>query len=180
MTGVEQSIVLGSCHLEPFKEGASIRLGQTRRIVQAVPENLPFILAGDFNMRQDEDEKVENLGFQDAWKETGMDFSQKFTWDSYNNCYHAECYQFKCRFDRVYFKQGTNHMLSVKHFSLIGNKPLTNNKHFLLQPFGWLVCHLCSVGKCDYCTSNGCDFSELPLFLKIWGFRTTDDSRTRC
>lgn len=93
-------------------------------------------------MRQDEDKNVENLGFRDAWKETGMDISQKFTWDSVDRTNKGgsyNCYQFNCRFDRVYFKQDTNNTLSVKHFSLIGNKPLTNNKHYLSDHFGMLA-----------------------------------------
>jgi hypothetical protein len=90
----------------------------------------------------DEDRYVEGLGFQDAWKGAGMEYSQKFTWDSIDhtkqeggsyNRYHDTSYPFKYRFDRVYFKQGANEMLSVKH---IGNKPLPNNKHYLSDHFG--------------------------------------------
>jgi endonuclease/exonuclease/phosphatase family metal-dependent hydrolase len=147
-TGVEQSIVFGSCHLAPFKANASKRMDQTTSVVRAVPENHPFVFAGDFNMRAVEDENVEGLGFQDVWKEAGMEYSQKFTWDSVDrtkqeggsyNRYYKTCYPFNCRFDRVYFKQSTNKMLTVKHFSLIGNKPLTNSKHFLSDHFGMVA-----------------------------------------
>lgn len=132
-----EPIVLGSCHLFPFGEGAAKRFNQIQEILKMIGEDQPLILGGDFNMRLKEDISFEQLGLRDAWKETGAEQNERNTWDSYSNRYHGpESYKFACRFDRIYFKG--NH-IQAKEFQLMANTPLKNEKHYLSDHFGMFV-----------------------------------------
>lgn len=135
-------LVVGSCHLEPYKGNACVRLQQAQDILSSVADGVPLVLAGDFNMRQSEEKAVEsNYGLHDAWKEAGSRKSEKFTWDSRDrtayggayNKYHLDAFGFTCRFDRIYFRGDG---LTVQDFRLIGNKPVTNPLHYLSDHFG--------------------------------------------
>ena len=52
---------------------------------------------GDLNMR--ETESV--AGMRDAFADAGSP-GTRFTWDSFANRFHSDCFKFRCRFDRVY------------------------------------------------------------------------------
>ena len=132
----QKSIIFGSCHLEPYKEGAAIRIAQLKKALDLCTKGDVIILAGDYNMRVKEDSKVEALGLKDAWKEAGSDKSHKNTWDSTKNRYHGiGAYQFTCRFDRIYLKGE----MDVDDFHLIGDQPLTNPFHYLSDHFGMIA-----------------------------------------
>ena len=75
-----------------------------------MPSNVfRIVIAGDTNMRKTEDEQVENLRLQDAWKtmvwKKWHGYKQyEYTWDSHDNLYHKNGYKFRCRFDRMYLR----------------------------------------------------------------------------
>jgi len=146
----DRKITFGSCHLAPYNGGKDERLYQMETILQNVENDANFILAGDVNMRKAEDLTFETLGVRDAWKETGETYGCKFTWDSTDhspkdrpgttgphNRYHGpNAFQFKCRFDRVYFRGAD---LSADSFNLMANQPLTTPFHFLSDHFGMVA-----------------------------------------
>jgi endonuclease/exonuclease/phosphatase family metal-dependent hydrolase len=145
--GEDVALVVGSCHLEPFKEGKKVRAAQLQAIAKVatttpttttqvtidrnnnnnVPVTTRMILAGDMNMRQAEDAAVEKLLGKDdnnwtdaSWKQAGSSRQQAYTWDSRINHYHGlDVFQFHCRFDRVYLYN----VQSVQSFQLMANKP---------------------------------------------------------
>ena len=112
-------LVIGSCHLEPFKQGASIRYAQLEAVHK---ESAYMVLAGDMNMRKDEDGHAEDMGWEDAWKKGGGKATEQFTWDSKVNLYHRDGFGFHCRFDRIYLRN----IDEVKSFRLIANEPIDN------------------------------------------------------
>ncbi|EJK58532.1 hypothetical protein THAOC_21328 [Thalassiosira oceanica] len=117
-----------SVHLPHTAEGASMREMMCRSIMTCLAgrhEN--SIVMGDFNMRQKEDKKIEDLigGWTDVWKSAGESKAKKFTWDSRTNRYHgSEAFEFCARFDRIYLR-GSD--LSARSFDLFANKPLDGN-----------------------------------------------------
>lgn len=113
-------LVIGSCHLEPFKQGASIRYAQLEAVRN---ESAYMVLAGDMNMRKDEDRPAEDMGWEDAWKKGGGKATEQFTWDSKVNLYHRDGFGFNCRFDRIYLRS----IDKVESFRLIANDPLDND-----------------------------------------------------
>jgi len=54
------SLTVSSSHLEPFKDGAPLRLQQFAALVGQTPAG-PCVHAGDFNARKAEDSKFEKL-----------------------------------------------------------------------------------------------------------------------
>mmetsp|Transcript_14091 Transcript_14091/g.20820 ORF Transcript_14091/g.20820 Transcript_14091/m.20820 type:complete len:271 (-) Transcript_14091:376-1188(-) len=78
----KQTILVGSVHLAPFREGSAERERQVDKILKQAG-SLPLIFAGDTNMRVEEDERMEaDKGLQDAWKLAGSDPNTKYTWDT--------------------------------------------------------------------------------------------------
>jgi endonuclease/exonuclease/phosphatase family metal-dependent hydrolase len=138
---VGMDVLFGSCHLAPFREGASERYDSMKKILKTLTEREPLIISGDYNVRKAENAKFQRLGLRDAWIEAGEAWEQENTWDSIDhrqnsgpyNKYHDDCNQFACRFDRIYF-QGKE--LSMELFRLIANQPLTNPLHYLSDHFG--------------------------------------------
>lgn len=138
-------ISVSSSHLAPFKTGATERLMQCLHLMESLHrESENMVLVGDFNMRAAEDDSIERLGsWRDAWKETGSNRSNKFTWDSFANHFHEDGFSFKARFDRCYVRGGD--ILSVNNFGLIGNKPVGKSrgggsaKDYLSDHFGMVV-----------------------------------------
>jgi len=156
--GSAQQITFGSCHLAPFEGGSGKRLHQMKIILEKIQqlhndtENEDvMILAGDYNMRQEEDIKAEAiLNFRDAWKEAGSPRDNENTWDSCDrtpqgaspgsgphNQYHGpDTYQYESCYDRVYFRGDTT-LGRVTNFQLIANNPVENNPfHYLSDHFG--------------------------------------------
>jgi endonuclease/exonuclease/phosphatase (EEP) superfamily protein YafD len=76
---------VASLHLEPFGSGANIRRQQLQYLVDhaKAANSVPFILAGDTNMRVAEDTVAEHptkgLGMTDLWKAAGSDIRTKYT-----------------------------------------------------------------------------------------------------
>ena len=155
LSSATTSVMIASCHLEPFGEGASLRKQQMENMVLAsAPSSLPLIVAGDTNMRVAEDYTMEHeLGFQDAWKLAGADPATKFTWDTLDhrtgnqddgsyNCYYGQnTRQYHSRYDRVYIhthpQNNENLNVSVPSFQLIANRPIAPSQtHFLSDHFG--------------------------------------------
>jgi endonuclease/exonuclease/phosphatase family metal-dependent hydrolase len=153
----QRAILVASCHLAPFGEGAHKRARQMRSLVQTAPSNHPLIIAGDTNMRQEEDEVMEgiDLSLIDAWKAAGEDPTTKFTWDTknrianggfFNRFYGKNTREYNARYDRIYIQNalGPNALqLSVESFKLIANRPVSpdNKTHFLSDHFG-MACEL--------------------------------------
>jgi endonuclease/exonuclease/phosphatase family metal-dependent hydrolase len=140
----DQIVGISSSHLTPFKEGASHRLQQATNLYQLLSEVTPnFIMAGDFNMRQAEDCKVERLGLHDVFKLAGAPKHAKFTWDSIRNTYHGPgAFGFRCRFDRTYVSYDN----SQPKVTLVGDQPEAvvigsdeqEQKFYLSDHFGML------------------------------------------
>jgi len=131
-----QSVVIGSCHLPPLKAGASARLSHMKEILSHCRSQDKVLIAGDYNMRQEEDPSFEALGIVEAWKEAGSDKEQKFTWNGFRNKYYAtELGGGKGRtgrYDRMYLRGFT-----VDDFQMCANEPLSVNPgHFLSDHFG--------------------------------------------
>ena len=131
-----KDIVVGSCHLEPYKGGSSIRQEQLNLISESTLIHTPvLILGGDMNMRKFEDDTIEHdNGWKDAWKQAGSVAMECCTWNSKINQYHGpDAFQFCCRFDRIY----TRNVIGIDHFSLMANTPLgTSPKYYLSDHFG--------------------------------------------
>lgn len=131
---------ISSSHLAPYKQNASARFEQVKALSKAFAATsaTTTIHAGDFNMRQAEDDGIEGFGLVDAWKKTGKLNNHKNTWNSIENKYHAEGYPFSCRFDRIYVSKGDNS--KVTDFMLIAAKPLIRDekKFYLSDHYGML------------------------------------------
>lgn len=133
---------ISSSHLAPYKENALVRFNQVKALCQtfASTSSTTTIHAGDFNMRQAEEDAIEGLGLLDAWKEAGKQFKHQNTWNSIENNYHASGYPFKCRFDCIYVSKqgGSSH---VTDFVLMATKPLmSNKKEFYLSDHYGMLC----------------------------------------
>lgn len=130
----DQTVVIGTCHLMPKKEGAPERLAKTKEMLaHCQPEDM-VLLAGDFNVRQAEDPDYEALGLQDAWKETGSEKSKRFTWNSFLNRYHeSEFLRGRTgRYDRIYFRG-----FAIDDFEMCANEEISDNRgHYLSDHFG--------------------------------------------
>jgi len=128
---------VASCHLAPFAEGADERQYEMETLLNSIPNdnNKPIIIAGDTNMRDEED--FDNM--KDAWKLNGQNVSTKYTWDTidhhpnFNQYYGASTRQYQRRYDRVYISPNAK----CTQFDLIANTPIGNSTtHFLSDHFG--------------------------------------------
>jgi len=151
-----RKILVASVHLAPFKGGSKKREEQVGALLQhARDAGVPIVLAGDTNMRESEDDAMEDeLGLSDAWKVAGSNLETKFTWDtndhtttgttvgtvngSFNRYYGNSTRQYNARYDRIYFFSDQKSLVEVgvDSFELIANHPLTNPYHFLSDHFG--------------------------------------------
>lgn len=132
--GTEITVV--SVHLAAGTQGAQQRSTQLRVLKQSLKDvTTPLIIAGDTNMRESETrDACTTLACHDAFIEYGSPDAQKFTWDSFKNCYYENGIKFKARFDRVFCKN-----LTVSSFRLVGNVPVHNS--YASDHFG-LFCEL--------------------------------------
>ena len=123
LTFQSRTLVVASVHLAPFNQGESKRRLQIERLMNIAgsrieggggtadyPPPPPLILAGDMNMRQSEDEVMEQtFQLKDFWRLAGSDATMKFTKDSINhgtsfNQYHGDLTrEYNARYDRVYY-----------------------------------------------------------------------------
>lgn len=129
------TIIIGSCHLAPFANGAPARLETMQEMLSHVGPGDKLLIAGDFNMRVAEDSSFEALGLVDAWKEDGRVESKKITYNSFRNKFNPPSPIFRNsqgRYDRIYLRG-----FSVTRFDLFANDPLTENRaHFLSDHYG--------------------------------------------
>jgi exonuclease III len=145
-------IAIASLHLPHTKEAAPFRQLLCNAIMEQLTSQLceGVILVGDFNMRDFEDTATEKLNggdWVDAWKEaTNSNKKTKFTWNSRENKYHgSDNFSWTCRLDRCYVKSPK---VAVKHFGLIGNRPIDGKEgDYLSDHYGIVVkCIVASSG----------------------------------
>ena len=162
-------IWIASMHLEPFQQGSFTRQDQLEELLQLAShqtqeEEVVVILAGDTNMRDEEDRVVEDsLQLVDAWKAAGADPHTRFSWDTtatranYGNHHQTAVWQnlyygsntraYQRRYDRIYYHHfnATNDKtdrdgeirVTVPSFRLIANEPIgQSTEHFLSDHFG--------------------------------------------
>jgi endonuclease/exonuclease/phosphatase family metal-dependent hydrolase len=130
-------VVVASCHLAPFDSGSDQRRRQVEIILQAAAaaaveaettrttdsttrpakgqRPCVVVLAGDTNMRDEEDDTMEHGEFHllDAWKLAGSNPATKYSWDTvdhtthgggkyFNQYYGSRTRQYHRRYDRIY------------------------------------------------------------------------------
>lgn len=140
------TVVVGSCHLPPTKAGACARLDHMKEILRHCHSGEKVLIAGDYNMRQDEDAQFEALNLVEAWKQDGSDKDKKFTWNSFANKYHANnFFGMTGRYDRIYMRGFT-----VSDFQLCANEPQSHKQgHFLSDHFGLRAIVKAKDEECD-------------------------------
>lgn len=160
----ERVVFVASMHLSPFRTNYLLRKSEIENVVswcraQAQKESTSLssssspvlycgLLCGDTNMRKVEENLIEKIAYDaakrvtlhDAWKTVGMPRDSKFTWDSYANKFNAECFSFRCRFDRIYTFEERG-ILRPKEFDLVGNVPVANSggRQYLSDHYGILA-----------------------------------------
>jgi len=147
--GSRNSLLVASVHLEPFERGDRKRQSQMRSLLDiADSKSSPILILGDTNMRDTEDEAMEDeLGLQDIWKLAGQRDESRFTWDTmdhrneiegvFNRYYGSGTRQYQRRYDRMYFHGADKAKMEGKPtFELIANHPMTSNLDFLSDHFG--------------------------------------------
>ncbi|KAL7537238.1 hypothetical protein ACHAXR_007682 [Thalassiosira sp. AJA248-18] len=168
-------VAVASNHLEAGTRGASSRSHQCKLLMELLAKKTEnVILIGDFNMRQKEDKKTENLvggGWLDAWKEgSGASQEKKMTWNSIENLYHHNGFGFTCRFDRCYLR---GRELGVKQFNLMGNQPVNGVKgDYLSDHYGLAV-------EVNIAPSSDIDHKKVNAAAKSEEDKSTDNSRRR-
>ena len=139
-------IAIASCHLAPFAQGSFQRQDQIETIVYKA-SSMPLIITGDTNMRETEDDTMENQ-FQllDAWKVAGSNPTTQYSWDtidhrnnkrrndttsssvngspssssfSFNKYYGASTRQYQARYDRMYIHKGVQQQQQQQSQSLV-------------------------------------------------------------
>jgi endonuclease/exonuclease/phosphatase family metal-dependent hydrolase len=160
-------IWIASMHLEPFQQGSFTRKDQLEELLQLAShqtqEEVVVILAGDTNMRDEEDRVVEDsLKLVDAWKAAGADPHTRFSWDTTATIANGNHNQTaggpnlssgrntganQRRYDRLYSRHFTatpdetdrdgEIRVTVPSFRLIANEPIgQSTEHFLSDHFG--------------------------------------------
>jgi endonuclease/exonuclease/phosphatase family metal-dependent hydrolase len=131
------ALAVASVHLAPFEEGAPKRKDQLETIINASRRtgmSLITIIAGDMNMRDGEDQDVEQRWrLTDAWKAGGANVSARYTWDTidhengtFNEYYGATTRQYRSRYDRIYVHgaSAAAKKVQVASFALLANTPI--------------------------------------------------------
>lgn len=118
----EKPLVLATAHLESTKDHAAERKRQLNRSMRFMCSSLHFakalgrapctpscIFGGDMNLRDEELKVVQrDIGddckaIVDVWSWCGSDDSEKYTWDTYVNT-NGNCnFQYRSRFDRLFY-----------------------------------------------------------------------------
>jgi endonuclease/exonuclease/phosphatase family metal-dependent hydrolase len=144
------ALAVAAVHLAPYEEGAPLRKDQLETIINAsrrIGRPLITIIAGDMNMRDEEDQDVERRWrLTDAWKAGGANISTRYTWDTidhengtFNEYYGASTRQYRSRYDRIYVHgaAAAAKKVEVASFALLANSPIgTTRNHFLSDHFG--------------------------------------------
>jgi endonuclease/exonuclease/phosphatase family metal-dependent hydrolase len=142
-------VVVASCHLAPFESGSDQRRRQVKIILEAAAaavgaettemtdattgpakgqQPLLVVLAGDTNMRDEEDNTMEHDEFQllDAWKLAGSDPATRYSWDTvdhaihgdgnyFNQYYGSRTRQYQRRYDRIYLSSQPDEQENSSH-----------------------------------------------------------------
>ena len=125
----DYNVDIASCHLYPSKDAKNERLFFLSKLKEHLTAETTIIM-GDMNMRDNETKPVLQLGLDDVFLLGGSPKEKKFTWNSRENLFRKESYQFTCRFDRIL----TTGLL-IKSFDLIGHKPI-HPRHYLSDHYG--------------------------------------------
>jgi len=143
-------VYLASAHLAPHKEGQTRRKEQMKAVVDWIEDDqkvnpvgseVCWVLAGDMNMRDAETASIKTVSsngnvLSDAWEVSGKPAESRFTWDSKRNKYHRNCFEFLCRFDRIF----TFPEIKPDRFHLVGDEPFHGTKdHFISDHYGLFV-----------------------------------------
>lgn len=142
-------LLIASIHLAPFERGNYERRAEVESLLQkAMAKSIPFLFAGDTNMRASEDDVMEgDLHLVDIWKLAGSNPATKFTWDTidhrkdglfFNQYYGDNTRQYSARYDRIYAYTADSSIVveTPPAFELIGNQPQTSKIDFLSDHFG--------------------------------------------
>ncbi|EFN59459.1 hypothetical protein CHLNCDRAFT_138036 [Chlorella variabilis] len=133
LTGDDGCFYFAGCHLEPYAQGACLRLQQIAATLRSLPPRCRLVLAGDCNMRNAENSSVEALGLGDAFKQAGSPPSHSFTWNSTINKYHgADQRAYTGRYDRIYLSG-----FVATELQMVANQPMTpGHADYLSDHFG--------------------------------------------
>ena len=131
-----KNISISSSHLYPGKNGAIERHTQFKALWECAQSHSAThtIMAGDMNMRRNEDREIESLAIpplKDIWKQHGTKKNQ-WTWNTKINRYHPQQFPCTARFDRIYHTSN----VEPKTLTLVGANPLSNPHHFASDHFG--------------------------------------------
>lgn len=149
-----KDILIASCHLAPFGAADRERAIQIEGLLgDRDVKNATLIIAGDTNMRAEEDTVMEEIyGLVDVWKEAGSNPFTQFTWDTrdhrpkldifstffgcfsgspqdeqgyFNRYYGGNTKEYAQRYDRIYIKSTSASIkqVAVESFRLVANKP---------------------------------------------------------
>ena len=131
-------VAVSSSHLAPSNDGAASREESIRSLVGSLSRKCDNVITiGDMNMRVAEDDKIEGIAGDDAWKVMGSNNASKYPWNVFVNPYHENGFQNRARYDRCYVKGGD---VSVTRFDLIGNTPVDGVEgDYLSDHFGIIV-----------------------------------------
>lgn len=123
-------VTVCNIHLYSGKYKPELRLEKLKKIMEAIGRRNHVIIMGDANMRKAEtDDACRVLGMQDAYIQVKKFVDARFTWNSYENKFHANGFELKCRFDRIFLKDFVCHTLDF-----VGNKSI--NGAYLSDHFG--------------------------------------------
>ncbi|XP_072038471.1 tyrosyl-DNA phosphodiesterase 2-like [Amphiura filiformis] len=144
----DAELTLMCSHLESQGKSAGERVRQLKTVFERIAEassNSAVIFGGDLNLRDKEVTKAGGLpnGVFDIWSLCGEPPDAEFTWDPTQNDKLEFPFKMtaKCRFDRLYLKQGTASGLKVvpERFMLVGKKRLPVCETFPSDHWG-IVC----------------------------------------
>ncbi len=101
-------LTIMTAHLESMKPGKSMRIDQTKFILDEMTKHEHCIFAGDTNLRKDEWMSLDHGNIKDAWETSGSKIETRMTWirDHY-----------KSRYDRAWL-----HNLTLKNFETFGEE----------------------------------------------------------
>lgn len=131
------NIAISSSHLAPHNSGAASREESIRSLVGSLSRKCDNVITiGDMNMRVAEDDKIEGIAGDDAWKVMGSNNESKSSWNVFVNPYHENGFRNRARYDRCFVK---GNEVSVTRFDLIGNTPVEVEGDYLSDHFGIIV-----------------------------------------
>lgn len=172
---LDTSILVASCHLAPLDGRDRVRSFQVEDFLNATQSKTTslVVLAGDTNMRQHEDQTMEeSFGLVDVWKQAGCNPLTQYTWDTrdhrpkgglfrrllsdgqnedkyFNRFYGKLTREYAARYDRIYLSLPKRRQaivnVAIESFALVANKPQRKGKstYFLSDHFG--VCSTISM-----------------------------------